>query len=98
MTFTGVMGCGNKFRRALAREPLDVQQKMMAVRQRLEQGLPKQAYYLLESTEADPATKARLYEQISRMETELSPQSKQKAIELYNRAGQTERARYLHLK
>lgn len=94
MTFSGVLGCG-KFRQALKREPLDTQNKLIAIKQRIEMKAYKQAYYLLEATEAERDTKARLYEQIGRNEDGLKNESLRKAVILYNEAGQKGRADYL---
>ena len=95
MMITGVLGCGTKFRRALRREPLDIQQRMIVIRERIERGQTRQAYNLLQSTEADHAMKARLYERISRQDRSLAEESREKAKEHYIEAGQQERAKYL---
>ena len=94
--FEGVLGSGISFRRALQREPLDIQQRMLLIRKKLEEGSISQAYNLLNNTEANSALKARLYERIGRTaKAELAKISRQKAIEQYLAAGQKDRAEYL---
>jgi len=96
MMFDGVLGCGTSFRRALTREPLDVQQKLLAIRARIQQGQAQQAYRLLENTECGNEMKARLYESIFKTaKDEIRLESKKKAMEEYLEAGQQARARYL---
>ncbi|MBW3019648.1 hypothetical protein KY329_05720 [Candidatus Woesearchaeota archaeon] len=103
-----VLGDVVGFRRALYNGkggPKDLHY-LLEVRKKIHAGTPSslsQAFEMLENRKSEPTTYmkgqiARMYEQICRTaDEELAKQSKERAVELYRKAGQSHRAAYLEM-